>query len=136
GACIGIILFMVSAWLISHNGLTESQLSRRYPQILISLCVLSLYFVIAFWLFPPGVNKDFLMKFALFIVPVTTFLSIAFIVTSIGKKEKLQFLISDKECLDPRDLLLLFLPLTPVFQYILNNTEILSYAEAILLFTL
>lgn len=136
GASIGLALFVLSAWLLSRKGFAEPQIAKNFPQILFLLGVLSLYLVTAAWLFPDGVNKHFFTRFALFLVPVAIFLCVAFSLYGVIKKEKPPISIENNGRLTASDFLLLLFPLAPVAQYILNNLEILSSLEAILLFCL
>jgi hypothetical protein len=110
--------------------LTVSFLSSR---ILIPLAVLSLYFVAASLLLPDGVNKIYATRSARTIVPATILAWAAFLAATRLKWLKGRVSAAPEEGPSASDLGLLLLPLTPVVQYVLLNTEILFPLDTILI---
>ena len=108
--------------------------SFLFSHILIPLGVLSLYFVSLLFFLPEGVNKVFVTRSAKLFLPITIFLFIAYFSIIGLRKTKLQFFSTTKEEFYASDLVLLLLPLTPVVQYMINNAEILSWFEYIVIF--
>ena len=108
--------------------------SFLFSHILIPLGVLSFYCVFLLFHLPEGVNKVFATRSAKLFLPITIFLFIAYISIIGLRKTKLQFFSTTKEEFYASDLVLLLLPLTPVVQYMINNAEILSWFEYIVIF--
>ena len=104
--------------------------------ILIPIGVLLFYFVSISLVLPDGVNKVFVTRSSKYLLPITIFLFIGFFSVIGLRRIKLQFISTSREELFAGDLLLLLLPLTPVVQYIINNSDILSWFEYILIFCL
>ena len=102
--------------------------------ILIPIGVLLFYFVSISLVLPDGVNKVFMTRSAKYLLPITIFLFIGFFFVIGIRRIKPQFINTSKEELFAGDLLLPFLPLTPVVQYIINNSDILSWFNYILIF--
>jgi len=114
----------------------ELNSSFIFSHILIPLGVLSFYFVSLLFLLPEGVNKVFVTRSAKLFLPLTIFLFIAYFSIIGLRKTKLQFFSITNEEFDASDLVLPLLPLTPVVQYIINNSDILSWFECIVIFCL
>lgn len=102
--------------------------------ILIPLGVLSFYFVISSLLLPEGVNKVFVTRSAKYTIPITITLYVAFILFIGIRRIKDTFLSTSVEELSSYDLILPLFPLTPVVQYIINNTDIISLLESVIIF--
>jgi len=99
--------------------------------ILIPLGVLSFYCVSLMFFLPEGVNKVFVTRSAELFLPMTFCLFIVYFSILAIKKVKPQFISTTREKFSTSDLILPLLPLTPVVQYIINNSEILSWFEII-----
>ncbi len=82
---------------------------------------------------PPGVNGDFATKFFKYVVGLLAFFTIMAITLLIIKKEKSIIGKSPWHRLSNWDILLLVIPLTPVFQYIVINRGILSFLDIIII---
>lgn len=100
---------------------------------LIPLWVLNIYFFAFSQVLPKGVNKVFVTRLGKYALLATVFLSIAYFVFI-----KIRGVTLSKEKASWElyfgDIILLFLPLTPVTQYIFNNLEVLSFIEIIYIF--
>ena len=118
---------------IFKQGLTASFFLSH---ILIPIGVLLFYFVSISYVLPDGVNKVFVTRSAKYLLPITIFLFIGFFSVIGLRKTKPQFFSTTKEKFYASDLILPLLPLTPVVQYIINNSDILSWFEYILIFCL
>jgi hypothetical protein len=105
-----------------------------FSNVLIPLGVLSCYLVVSSWLLPPGVNKVFVTKTAKYILPITAALLVAFLVIIGLKRYWRQIPGAGIKDLSLQDVILLLFPLMPVAQYILNNTDILAWWEAVAIF--
>lgn len=104
------------------------------PNVIIPLGVMSLYLALSAWLLPSGVNNAFVTRFAIYLVPTTALLYIAFFITIGSRKNGIQFFKLTKTEWSAQDSILLLLPLSPVLQYIQNNNGILSGVESVLVF--
>jgi hypothetical protein len=104
--------------------------------ILIPLGVLSLYVVPLIFLLPEGVNKTFAIQSAKIFIPVTIVSFIACFVVIGLRKITVQFIGATKEKFITSDLVLPLLPLTPVVQYLINNAEILSWFDFIVVLSI
>jgi hypothetical protein len=102
--------------------------------ILIPFGVMFLYFASSSHLLPAGVNKIFVTRSARYALPILILLYTPFFAAAALGRIKWQSLKIPGEELSAGDLMLLLLPLTPIAQYILNNDEILSPSDAILVF--
>jgi hypothetical protein len=110
-----------------------------YSHLLIPLSVLSFYCVFMSFLLPAGVSKTFLIQTAKIILPITILLFILYFFFNNWRMTKPQLIRATKVELNPGDVLLPLLPLTPVVQYLINNSEILlwwDYIVIILIFLL
>ena len=98
------------------------------------LWALTLYLLCLSLILPSGINKLFASRFCKYALLVATFVSIAFFVFI--KIRKITPILRKKveRELYVGDLTLLLLPLTSIMQYILNNLEVVSFAESIYLF--
>lgn len=105
-----------------------------HSHVLVSLGVLSFYFVSFSWLLPEGVNKAFVTRSGKYVIPITIVLYIAFFAINGLRRVQQQLFITSRAKLAAGDLLILLLPLAPIIQYILNNEDILSHFESILIF--
>jgi len=110
--------------------------SFLFSHILIPLGVLSFYFESLSFFLPEGVNKAFVVRSAKWFLPVTIILFITYFSIIGLRKMKPQFFSSTGEKFYASDLILPLLPLTPVVQYIINNSDILSWLECIVIFCL
>ncbi len=98
--------------------------------ILIPLTTLLFLLLLTAWLFPPGVNQNFATRTVRYLAPLLIPACLTFLALKVFQKnEPTQ---PDEESISVRDLLLLLLPLTPVVQYLLNNTSLLSWRDALL----
>lgn len=98
--------------------------------ILIPLTTLLFLLLLTAWLFPPGVNRDFATRTARYLAPLLIAACLTFLAFKIFRKnEPTQ---PEEESISARHLLLLLFPLTPVVQYLLNNTSLLSWRDALL----
>jgi len=104
--------------------------------ILIPIGVLSLYFFSISLVLPDGVNKVFVTRSAKYLLPISIFLFIGFFSVIGFRNTKPQFFSTTKDKFHASDLILPLLPLTPVVQYIINNSDILSWFECIVIFCL
>ncbi|MCX6070933.1 MAG: hypothetical protein NTU91_08765 [Chloroflexi bacterium] len=102
--------------------------------VLIPLGVMSFYFVSSSMLLPAGVNKVFVTRSAKYSVPIAILLCIALFAVFGSRRIRQQLSRTSREELSAGDLILLLLPLAPVVQYILNNNDILSRLDSILVF--
>lgn len=98
------------------------------------LWTLTLYVFFLSFTLPSGVNKLFASRFCNYALLVATFASIVFFVFI--KIRKIRPILRKKveRELYVGDLTLLLLPLTSIMQYILNNLEVVSFAESVYLF--
>jgi len=101
--------------------------------ILIPLGVLLFYCGSLMFLLPEGVNKVFVTRSTHLFLPIAIFLFIAYFSFIGFRKIKLQFFSTTKGEFYASDLVLPLLPLTPVVQYLINNTEILSWFDYIII---
>ncbi len=132
-----ILLYTPSVKLLERTQfLTALNASFLFSHILIPLGVLSFYFVSLLFFLPEGVNKVFVTQSAKLFLPITIFLFIAYFSTIGLRKTKLQFFSTTKEEFYASDLVLPLLPLTPIVQYMINNSDILSWFESIVIFCL
>lgn len=110
-----------------------------FSQIFIPLGVLSIYSASLFNFLPEGVNKVFVERTAKIAIPITIFLLISFMVyfsiTGL-RKIKPKLFSTAEEKFYPSDLILPLLPLTPLVQYMINNSDILSWFECLIIFSL
>jgi len=115
----------------------KKKLEVKYfiTNVLVPLVVLVLYCIsfayLSSRLFTEGVNYIFvsrLWNYALLLLVGLCF--IFFVIFKLKKADKFAFKFSTEK-LHVSDLILLFLPLTPVVQYILNNQDILSLIESL-----
>lgn len=102
--------------------------------ILIPFGVMLLYFASSSLLLPAGVNNVFVTRSAKYALPILILLYTPFFAAAALGRIKWQSLKTSGEELSAGDLMLLLLPLTPIAQYILNNDEILSPSDSILVF--
>jgi hypothetical protein len=93
---------------------------------------MALYFTLASLLLPPGVNQVFAARSAKYSWPIVILLWIAFFAVLWARKLRIHPGEIPRENASPSDLILLLLPLAPVVQYIVNNDEILSWVDALL----
>ena len=108
-----------------------------FSHVFIPLGVLSVYCVSLMYYLPEGVNKVFVVRSAKLFLPITAAIAVLFIIyfLIIGIKKAIpQFFSSPKEEFHLSDLLLPLLPLTPVVQYLINNSEILTWFDGIVIF--
>lgn len=108
-----------------------------FSHVFIPLGVLSVYCVSLMYYLPEGVNKVFVVRSAKLFLPLTAAIAVLFIIyfLIIGLKKAIpQFFSSPKEEFHLSDLLLPLLPLTPVVQYLINNSEILTWFDGIVIF--
>src|SRR3990172_9791963 len=96
-----------------------------FSNAFVPLAVLTLYFLLFFYVLPKGVNSVFagkVWKISLLFTAASGILVLSLLRIKVGK------LILKKPIvkLSASDLILLLLPLTPVVQYVLNNQDILS----------
>jgi len=129
--------------MFGNHGKWVTDVSKRvlnpdflFSNIIIPLGVLSFYIFLSSRLFPIGITKAFLIRFEVYVAPVTILLFVVFLGILGIKKIKPDFLNASQDKLSAYDLVLLLLPLTPVTQYILLNKDILSGFESILVFCL
>ena len=88
---------------------------------------------ISYFLFLEGVNYFFSSRFAYYLMFMVIGLILILIILLKIKKLTIHTFFLSKERPRPDDLLLVFLPLTPVAQYVINNQEILSLTESLYL---
>ena len=105
-----------------------------FYHFLTPLWILSFYFVSVSSFLPGGVNNIFIRDSGIYVVLVTSILSIIFIVVYGGKKGSLYLPKEQRNEISPRNVILLLFPLMPIAQYILNSSDILSFFEAIYVF--
>lgn len=105
-----------------------------FTHVLIPLGLLSIYLVAFSWLLPEGVNKAFVTRSGMFVIPTTIFLSVIYAATQGRRGDKRELLESAERGLSAGDLTLILLPLAPIVQYVASNLEILSPIEAVAVF--
>ncbi len=110
------------------------RLDSFFSHVLIPLGFLTFYFISFSLLLPEGVNNVFVTRSGKYLLLFTIFLYLVFFAFSKLKGAKRPSLKSSRATLSAGDLTLLLLPLTPVIQYILNNQDILSPIDSILVF--
>lgn len=101
---------------------------------LIPLGFLFTYLVGFWWLLPEGVNKAFVHRSAIYVLPICIILAVIYAAIYAGDRDKRRPIVSSQRSLSPGGYLLILLPLAPVVQYIANNLEILSFIEAVTVF--
>jgi hypothetical protein len=106
--------------------------SFLFSHVAVPLGVMALYFTLASMLLPPGVNQVFAARSAKYSWPIVILLWIAFFAVLWARKLRINPGKIPGENASPSDLILLLLPLAPVVQYIVNNDEILSWVDALL----
>jgi hypothetical protein len=106
--------------------------SFLFSHVAVPLGVMALYFTLASMLLPPGVNQVFAARSAKYSWPIVILLWIAFFAVLWARKLRIHPGKIPGENASPSDLILLLLPLAPVVQYIVNNDEILSWVDALL----
>lgn len=107
-----------------------------FSHMLIPLGVLSFYCVSLMFFLPEGVNKNFVTRIAISFLPITNILFIAFFSMLGLRKLKPQFFGTTEDKINPSDLILTLLPLTPIVQYMINNSDILAWFEYVVIFCL
>ncbi len=108
-----------------------------FSHVFIPLGVLSVYCVSLMYYLPEGVNKVFVVRSAKLFLPITVAVAVLFIIYFfiIGLKKVIpQFFSSAPEKFFVSDLIFPLLPLTPVVQLMINNSEILSWFDYIVIF--
>jgi len=128
-----LYVFSIS-FLLLYVPLEKPDASFLFSRILVPLGVLSLYCVPLMFLLPEGVNKAFVTQSARIFLPTTVVLFILYFSYLGLRKTKLQFFTAAKEGFCTSDLVLPLLPLSPVVQYLINNSEILSWFEGFVIF--
>jgi len=128
-----LIVSSISLVLL-YATLVKLEASFLFSHILIPLGVLSIYLVPLMFLLPGGVNKAFATQSAKIFIPVTIISFIVYFSVLRLRKRKVEFFRTSKEEFHASDLVLPLLPLTPVVQYLINNSEILSWFEGIVIF--
>ena len=96
----------------------------------IPLLVLTLYFFLCAYFLPEGVNKTFAQESWPFSLGFTTLSGLFALV--LWKLKVNSAVKRSAEEISVQDLILIFLPLTPVVQYLINNQDILSIWESVL----
>jgi len=99
--------------------------------VLIPLWALVFYFMSFSRLLPPGVNHDFVARSGKYLLYVACMLSMAFVLFLVIKGQKPSFSRNYADGFFVGDITLVLLPVTPVMQYLIKNSEILSFLEAI-----
>ncbi len=99
--------------------------------MLLPLWVLITYFVAFSRLLPPGVNHVFVSRSGKYLFYVACILGNAFVLFLAVKRQKPSFSRNDADGFFVGDFTLVLLPLTPLLQYLINNSEILSILEII-----
>jgi hypothetical protein len=105
-----------------------------FSQILIPLSVFSVYCLTLSFFLPDGVNKVLVTRSAQLFLPRTIFLLFAYVLIIWLMKEKIQVFHKTKEKITIGDFVLPLLPLTPIVQYMANNSDILVWSEYIAIF--
>jgi len=100
--------------------------------VLIPLGVMLLYFAASAQLLPPGVNRVFAARSAGYLLPIVLLLCLILGVAIAFRRVGLAFLRVPGGRPTTSDAVLLLLPLTPVVQYLVNNREILSWPDPVL----
>jgi hypothetical protein len=98
------------------------------------LWALTLYVFFLSFILPSGINNLFAYRFCRYALLVATLLSIIFFIFIKVKKITPRLRKEVRRELYIGDLTLLLLPLTSIMQYILNNLEVVSFAESVYLF--
>ena len=99
--------------------------------ILIPLAILCLYLAAFSLLLPAGVNKVFVTRSMQVLLPITALLWVSFLVATGLAKVKAARVETPEDRLAAGDATLLLLPLVPVVQYLLLNSDILSFTDAV-----
>jgi hypothetical protein len=108
-----------------------------FPSVVVPLATLALYcgcFLFVSRFLPKGVNYFFVLKFFECDLVVLAGIYLSFFVAFSIKRKKEFFFKNPIKRFVPSDYLLLLLPLTPVVQYIINNQNITSPLESLLVF--
>jgi hypothetical protein len=107
-----------------------SSINFLLPNFFIPLGFLLIYSYFLLFFLPAGVNRIFFSKVRI-LFPPYIILSIFFILFLIKRNHT--YLLNQEEKITILDLFLLIFPLTPVIQYMLNNMDILSWQDSILI---
>ncbi len=103
--------------------------------VLTPLIIVLLLLLLVSWLFPPGVNKVFATRTVRYLTPAALLACFLFLV--LLKKNEFHWRGNNQEdTIELRDLVLLLFPLTPVLQYILNNSSLLSWQDSLIVLLL
>lgn len=108
-------------------------LKNHFNDIIVTLGMLFIYTLLAANFFPTGVTSilfSFLWKFIL-VLMIFSFLILIFIFSF--TKEKNFFYLKKIDHFEFRDLILLLFPMTPIFQYIIFNHDILSISDSVVI---
>ncbi len=112
----------------------SDNLKDRMVDIIGSLVIMMIYSILAITLMPEGVNTTFATKFLSFIIPAlavsSLLLGCIFLFTNSKRFlniKKPHFKLRD---FFSKDLLLIFLPVTPIIQYVILNQDILSIVDS------
>ena len=113
-----------------------------FNNVVTALIMLLIYMFIASIFLPFGINFLFTFQAMTWVLSLIALSFIIFILTIIFSKEKpLEYLTKDKslfsikkiERLEPKDFVLLLLPMTPIFQYLILNNDILSIIDYVII---
>ncbi len=100
-------------------------------RILIPLGMYCFYCLVLYFVLPYGVNKVFITRSIKYILPITFILYVAYAAYLLIRKIKPVLFVPAEEKFSAAHLLLPLLPLTPVAQYVINNTDILSWLDIV-----
>jgi hypothetical protein len=107
---------------------------KFFAEVLVTLLLLLMYVLILSWLLPEGINSAFVSKTLKLLAAgsLMVFLSGIFFVRPSQCREA-QPLLKRMEKADYRDLILLLFPMTPIFQYVLSNQDILNTSNSLII---
>ena len=117
-------------------------LENHFNNTIVALVILLIYMLIASILLPFGVNFLFTFQAMIWVLSLIALSFILFISIIFLLKEKpLEYLTKDKslfsfkkiERFELKDFVLLILPMTPIFQYVILNNDILSIIDYIII---
>ena len=98
--------------------------------VMVTLLTLLFYFIVLAWLTPDGVTRNFFSIAWKYLIALIAVFLVAFFL--FGRKQP-YFWKKEREKLSIYDGILLFLPLTPIIQYVINNQQILGIQDGLTL---
>ena len=107
---------------------------RLFVDILLSLLLVFIYTFLGKYALPDGVNAVFAERTSSLVLVPLMVLLIIFLIFLFPKLNKEKSLFKKIEGIEYKDAMLLLLPMTPIFQYILLNQDILNLSSSLAVF--